>query len=421
MIKRLLRLPFRTRRGSALVMVAVAMPALLGMVALAVDLGGMYAAHAQAQRAADSAALAGASAYLEVGVNPPATAHDSAVARAMDYATKHTIYKRQVQPADVNIEFLPADWKVRVTVRRGDVPTWFARIFGVYSVPISATAAAVAADAGNTNDCVKPFAIPDLWDEGTGPESDDTNSDGVPEWQDPSGATAEVWGYNNGGSPTYVARDGVNPTGWGTDYRNGDTDSQSQKYWEDYGRPIPIDMHDPHGTTTPSFWYPWVIPGSNPGAQGLTDNIVNCNTTSVPIDATVPVETKNGLMPTPLYKAFMQLIDEAPGFPQPDPDAYWQESASSEHPGYTTGEVVNSAYTNIYKSPRVITVALFRPEDQDNGKEYMRFVNFALVFLDKPASKDDNIMGHFMGFWVPGSGTTGPGTGSLIKSIRLVE
>ena len=50
------------RKGTIIVMVAVMLVVLLGCVALAVDIGYLYVARAELQRAADAAALAGAQA-----------------------------------------------------------------------------------------------------------------------------------------------------------------------------------------------------------------------------------------------------------------------------------------------------------------------------------------------------------------------
>src|SRR3989442_14432547 len=73
--------------GSVIVMVAVTLVVLLGFLALGIDLGMLFAARTEAQRAADSAALAGASAFVE---NPPGAA--AAPARAP--ATAHALRNR---------------------------------------------------------------------------------------------------------------------------------------------------------------------------------------------------------------------------------------------------------------------------------------------------------------------------------------
>ena len=53
----------RNKRGGVLVLYTVAMVAMMGMAALAIDLGMLRKSRAEAQRAADAAALAGASAF----------------------------------------------------------------------------------------------------------------------------------------------------------------------------------------------------------------------------------------------------------------------------------------------------------------------------------------------------------------------
>ena len=56
---------WRDERGSVTVMVALTVMALMGVLALGVDLGALFNARSEAQRAADAAALAGASAFLD--------------------------------------------------------------------------------------------------------------------------------------------------------------------------------------------------------------------------------------------------------------------------------------------------------------------------------------------------------------------
>ncbi len=60
----------RNRRGVSLVIFAISSVAIIGMAALAIDLGMLLRTRAEAQRAADAAALAGASAFTET---PPLT------------------------------------------------------------------------------------------------------------------------------------------------------------------------------------------------------------------------------------------------------------------------------------------------------------------------------------------------------------
>ncbi len=57
----------RSQRGQTIALVAVSMVSLLAVAALAIDLTTLYVAKGEIQRAADSAALAGAKAFVDSG------------------------------------------------------------------------------------------------------------------------------------------------------------------------------------------------------------------------------------------------------------------------------------------------------------------------------------------------------------------
>src|SRR5215218_133631 len=84
-----LRLAPLGRRGVTLVMMALMLFLILGMSALVVDYGMIKATKAEAQRAMDAAALAGASAFL---IPDPATDYVAvATERAHEFAHKHQV------------------------------------------------------------------------------------------------------------------------------------------------------------------------------------------------------------------------------------------------------------------------------------------------------------------------------------------
>src|SRR5438552_16215792 len=60
--------PIKSQRGQTIALVAVSMVSLLVAAALAIDLTTLYVAKGEIQRAADSAALAGAKAFVDSGV-----------------------------------------------------------------------------------------------------------------------------------------------------------------------------------------------------------------------------------------------------------------------------------------------------------------------------------------------------------------
>src|SRR5688572_14878375 len=116
----------RDERGASMMIAAICMVVLLGMSALAIDVGMLYAAKGQAQNAADSGALAGAGSLL---LSPEDSTTATLVAE--QFAEKHQIVKQDVAivPAeDVQVDL--ANLRVTVTARRiqargNAVPTFF--------------------------------------------------------------------------------------------------------------------------------------------------------------------------------------------------------------------------------------------------------------------------------------------------------
>jgi uncharacterized membrane protein YgcG len=252
-------------RGSATVIVALTMTGLIALLALGIDVGALFNARSEAQRAADAAALAGASAFLEFQQE---NARSVAVERAMTFATSNNIRSTPIAPEDVTIAVNVDSSTVRARVRRNGVPTWFARIFGVDGVDVSAEATAWAGPAGAAQ-CVKPFAVPDMWEEKT----QDLNQNRI--WDE-----GERWTYDPESGDRYVPYSGPggsgDETGYGSSWRDGYTDAQGRRFERDYGRRITVKVTDPRDAWTSSIFLPWVLPpdpdqaacGSNAGRGG---------------------------------------------------------------------------------------------------------------------------------------------------------
>src|SRR5215212_5014332 len=111
-------------RGVTLVMMALMMFLILGMSALAVDYGMIKAAKAEAQRAMDAAALAGASAFL---VTDPA-ADKAAIAdqRAREYGAKHTVHQVPIDPVLIGVNVDLPNQKVTASYTSPGIGLWFA-------------------------------------------------------------------------------------------------------------------------------------------------------------------------------------------------------------------------------------------------------------------------------------------------------
>ena len=117
----------RQDRGSVVVIVALSLTVLLGFCAIVTDVGLLYAKKVHLQNSVDAAALAG---VQELPNNP-----DDAKDIAIDYATQNG-----VSSVDVTFEANNAKIIVQTTQQ---VPTFFARIWGINEEQISVTAKAM--------------------------------------------------------------------------------------------------------------------------------------------------------------------------------------------------------------------------------------------------------------------------------------
>jgi hypothetical protein len=228
-------------RGSVTVMVVLSMTALLGLLALSIDLGALFNARSEAQRAADAAALAGASAFLEYQED---AAVGAARERALELATVNEVRNELVTAEEVSVWIDPDSSTVRAAVRREGVSTWFAGLLGINTVDIGAEATAWAGAAGAAQ-CVKPFAVPDMWEE----NNDDLNGNRI--WD-----AGERWRYDPADGDRYARYSGPgsgsNETGYGSGWRNGQVDGDGRRFERDYGRRITVKVTSPSDAYVPS-------------------------------------------------------------------------------------------------------------------------------------------------------------------------
>jgi Flp pilus assembly protein TadG len=177
----------RNENGATLLLVAAGLVFMLGMCALAIDLVTGYLARVQCQRAADAAALAGAKVLANscatttggcsMGGAQEALATQSAVAIAgenpvMGLAPTSATMCPPTCTSPVTGFTYPNSTEPQITVtiyrdssHQDALPTLFAKIFGIDTMNISASATAEAYNpAGNnqqiTVGCIKPFLVP---------------------------------------------------------------------------------------------------------------------------------------------------------------------------------------------------------------------------------------------------------------------
>lgn len=373
-------------KGVALVVVAGSMVALTSAVALAVDVGMLTVARSEAQTAADMAAMAGAAALIESPDN-------ASYARelAIEYAGSNDIRgdAANVLDEDVVVDLTARTVGVNVlrTEERGNpMGTFFARIFGVNTVNISAWAKAKASSAGGIN-CLLPLVVPDRWSEagGAGNDPDAFNPDRGDEyipWMDTS----------------------TDPVSYNHETFTGYTE-------DDIGQEIVLKSNQGGGDYNPSWYYPW-RPNGQSGAADYRENVRGCVDPSISYFVGYEASTEPGNMNGPTRQGFRDLIDL-------DPNAVWNEQmdcvTDSEHRLSTDGSYCRP-------SPRVRPIPMFDPTaGPGNGHDSFKFTNFAGVFVEGFQGQD--VMARWIGYrgLSPASEDTGTSAGPQFKVLQLIE
>ncbi len=124
--------------GQVAAIVALSIPVLLGVISLCADVGVFYVTWVQLQKAADAAALAGAT-YL-----PFDTA--DAITTADNYAMRNGMAAGEI----VSTSVAPDDMSMSITLSRV-VPAYFARLVGLVGGPVSAQATAGLVPVASVN------------------------------------------------------------------------------------------------------------------------------------------------------------------------------------------------------------------------------------------------------------------------------
>ena len=410
-------------RGAALPLLAVSLFALLAFGALAIDLASLRDARSEAQRAADAAALAGASAFKDKAFTDPSVvtdARDRALLIARQNVVRSDTINVQnpttsppqvyawgkvtvVETPQVTLNIIPDSQRVRAWVRHAGVATFFGGMLAKPYGHVQAMATAQASQSGVAK-CLKPLALPDLWNE-TNKTTQDKDGDRV--WDD-----GEPWDFAPP-NDTYSAYDPdasdaakAQQTGYGSGWRNSDG------VGNDWGRMVVIKAQRPGDAITSGWFYPWRI-GSSSGGNDYRDNITGCNPAVTSLGVQYDVE--NGNMVGPTRQGFDDLIAQ-------DPNAHWNSALDGGKGGI---EGVSSQYGDWRNSPRVIPVALFDPHQianiQSGGNLKLTFNNFALFFVEGFIGNGNQapLKGRFL-YFATGSGT-GPVVGPLTKTLQLIQ
>ena len=383
-----LRRLVRNDSGMSYVFIGLGMTAFLSASMLAIDVGMLMTARNQAQNAADAGALAGATALLYDSWNDRSPT-GPAVTSAIAASTNNKVMAGAVSVNAPDVEF-PTDPsgepnRVKVTVRRtaargNPVSTLIAKYFGTSTADIGATATAEVSQA-NAMTCVKPFTVPDRWQEKQSPPWDGSDTYDA---------------FDNKGRPLanpdiYIPADKPGYTGYNQESMRGQI----------------LTIRAATGTNiTVSFYFSLALgkPVITGGAE-YDWNIANCNKTIYHWGD--PLTQEPGAMNGPTISGAELLLAR-------DPGAYWDT---------VTNKVKGSAYGG--KSPRVFPIPLYDPIVYDSGKRNGRTAD--LVTANWIGFFIDHIEGNgIVGRIIPIAGirdaTAGPAPPGLTpKTLRLVE
>jgi Flp pilus assembly protein TadG len=408
----------RTERGAIIIQVAVALLGLTLLSAFVIDNGVRWASRGQAQNAADAGALA---AVTTLAANPG----DGVAARQAAFRTvkQNLIWGESLADADIIVpDPLPSLCPdgtyscAKVDVFRGAkdltnvqhtnyLPTFFANIAGISTQGINATATAEV-ESGNATNCLKPWFIPDRWN--------DANGDG-----------------------TYDAGDSYVPPSAGQT-TTGYTASL-------IGTIVTLANGDPSSAIAPSVYYQADLDGN--GAANYANNITSCVGIIKEINPLYPVSDacpanspascycpdgqddpgcvnfKNGRDPVKSAQAAQALIDADP-YATPNADGSISNTCA-------TNRTCPAPYQNFTISPRIVPVALFDPSyysalNNQSGNLTLPIVNIMAFFLDsavQAGTDKGQLTGTLVGdasLFLASAGKAGPGN-SFLRTPGLIR
>jgi Putative Flp pilus-assembly TadE/G-like len=337
-------------RGAILVHVATGLVALILFSALALDEGVLWVSRTQAQSVADAGAMAGAISREFDDLNDPPLANGVAYNAALSAAQQNNIWGDTPttfaiswnRPAGVPTWIQGKFARVDV-FRNGEngstkIPTYFLQLVGRNNQGVKATATAVAAIANATNNCLRPWMIPDKW---AGPITSTYTA--PPDYYNPPDPTT-----------------GLGGTGY--------------QVPADIGDVVTLNPGSPAGTISPSIYYQVDLNGT--GGATLRQDIESCSGVSTAIGDQLTVFPGGSV--GPVRQGVNDLVGQ-------DQYATWDAS---------TKQVINSCCPI---SPRIVPIAMFSPADfaaqnRQSGRFNLTVVNI-MGFFVQGADGGGNITG----------------------------
>jgi putative Flp pilus-assembly TadE/G-like protein len=412
--------------GSVLILVAGIIFFVAAFTVLAVDISKLLVTRTQLQNAADAGALAGAEMFMQT----PVPDRSVIEARARDLANANRAYVNSDRPMDQITDITAtaftdaaneSTYGIVKCVTRSVVSQYFTALPGYSKVNNYASAnpnkfgnvaAVAAARAGPvcSVQCLKPWTIPDRWDDFSQPNATGWSGNNVFDGEKYTDSNNNLY-YDNGepfvdGSSAYTKTKGA----------AGPMDGQySSEYyhpintgyvaWKDLGLELTLKYGNPSGVSVNSQFTPidLPIPGSgSTGADRYRENIANCNPT--PYGPGDTLTTENGDMKGPTGQGMRDLINQ-------DPGAYWDDGC----------QCVKSQFGD--ESPRIVFIPLYDPRvPLASGKKDVVVSKIAAFFIES-ATVNADVKGRFVRVAAPGGQICPPGvnSGQFVFTLSLID
>lgn len=363
---RLSRRPFPAdQRGGAAILIVLSIAALFSFGIIAIDGAILTTTKNQLQAAADAAALAGASG-LGSGTQALATQ------RAIDFAGFNRAVQDSLAPVAItaaDVTF-PTPTRVRVRTHRtaatGDpLRTYFLRVVDLMRPNTADVEAVATAEVVPIcgSDCLKPWAVPDRWDDANGNGQYDAG-----EFYDPL-----LTGYL--------------PPG-------------------DVGTTIILKVGNPNQAIAPGQFFPINYPPLGGPEKPLTGGdvyrewIAGCSPYLVVPGDSLQLEPGNMVGPT------IQGVDLLVAA---DPGAYWDSAL---------GAVAGSAFG---QSPRIVKVPFFDPRFPPvSGRNYVHVAKIGAFFLES-VGPGSQVVARFIRIATQGTACDPSAPPSFLMGLTLVE
>jgi len=411
----------KKEQGNALILAALSFAVLTGFGVLTIDIGRILVTKTQLQNSADAGALAGASLFCQKGDPSDAEVQDQVrlvggnhLALAMDGAEKVDIPNGQI-----TITRNPDAGSNEVEVRtQSQTKQYFLNLMsgqgwggpgGNSDMVHAVAAAACGATCGVT--CVKPWSIPDRWDDNTpipGYTGGTVNGKKTVNWRGDNRWDGEPLTNDVNGNGLYDPGDGYTDGNANGQY---DSEAYNQLLTGYIPDPYPGNTLSPNGdlgleltlkasngtNPAPGQYFPIDLPPINrgtpvPGGDEYRDNIAACNAANVWPGDWLRLETGNMVGPT--NQGMRDLIAQ-------DPDAYWDPITQS----------VQGSKFQI--SPRIVLVPIHDPRIAiDSGHTQPIQVTKIAAFFMESMEGNAEVRGRFLKVRNPGEPCVAGGGGA---------